>query len=193
MNNKIFWSDVLRAGALLGLVMGLSSILENFIKIKSGMAMSTMSLVLTLEMIISLVIFIWLLYRFTKRRSLSAQPSEGFPFSYGLVYVFSVSVLTGVVVGLANTLFIAVVGYDTNVNAIVEQMDSAARLMAQVDQTGVSSASYGSLVDTMIEGLESSSRPSVFDNIFAAMGNYIIGGTLLGLIIAYFVRREPEL
>ena len=64
-------------------------------------------------------------------------------------------------------------GYDTYVNALIEQMDSAASLLAQVDQTGVSAASYDSMVDTMIEGLESSSRPSVFDNISAAMGNLI--------------------
>jgi hypothetical protein len=193
MNNKNFWSDVLRDGAILGLIMGLSTIFENFIKVKSGMSLPSMSTVLTLEMILSLVLFIWLVYRFTKRRSLSAEPREGFPYGYGLVYVFVQSVLAGVVVGLANTLFIAIVGYDVYVEALIEQMDSAASMLASVDPMSASTSGYQDMVDTLVEGIESSSRPSVFDNILAALNNYIIGGTLLGLIIAYSVRREPEL
>ena len=48
------------------------------------------------------------------------------------------------------------------------------------------------MIDATIEALESQRRPTVFDNIIASMNNYIVWGTLLGLILARNVRREPQ-
>ena len=48
------------------------------------------------------------------------------------------------------------------------------------------------MMDQIIETIESKPCPTVFDNILASLNSYITWGTLLGLIIARMVRREPK-
>ena len=191
MNNS-FWSDVLRDGALLGLAMGLSRIIENTLQLQGSMPITTTYLILAVEMIASMAIFVWLLYRFTKRRAMAADPAEGFPYGQGLIYAFVVSVLTGVVVGLANTLYIVAIGYESYVEGVIANLESTASFVASIDTTGAAVDSYNDMMDTMIETIESTPRPSVFANIFASLNSYIVWGTLVGLIIARAVRREPK-
>lgn len=190
--NRSFWSDVLRDGALLGLAMALSRIIENTLQLQSTMSITTTYLILSLEMIASTGLFIWLLYRFTKRRAMAADPAEGFTYGQGLIYAFMVSVLTAVLVGLANTLYISAIGYQNYVDGIIANMESTASFVASLDATGAAAQSYNQMMDQIIETIESTPCPSVFDNILASLNSYITWGTLLGLIIARVVRREPK-
>lgn len=192
MKDNSFFSDVLRDGALLGLVMALSRTLENYLQLQVDMPITKMYLLLSLETILSIVVFVWLLYRFSKRRSLSANEREGYTYGQGLVYAFVISLLTGIVVGLANTLFIAVIGYESYVDSLISNMENTIEFVAMLDPTGAAADSYNDMMTTLLDTLESSARPSVFDNILASLNNYITWGTLLGLIIARVVRREPK-
>ena len=192
MMDRSFWSDVLRDGALLGLAMALSRTFENYLQLQVDMPIMTSYIILSVEMLIVAGLFVWLLYRFVKRRSLSVDPRMGFNYGQGLIYAFTLSVLTGILVGLANTLFVAVVGYQTYVDSLIATLDRTVEFISGIDQTGAAVESYEKMADTLIETLESSSRPSVFDNILASLNNYITWGTLSGLIIARIVRREPQ-
>ena len=192
MNDKSFFSDVLRDGALLGLVMALLCIIKNYLQMQVDMPITKMYLLLSLATILSIVLFVWMLYRFLKRRSQSADEREGFTYGQGLIYAFVLSLLTGIVVGLANTLFIAVVGYENYVESLVANMDNTVDFVASLSPAGTAIGDYEEMMSTLVDKLESSSRPTVFDNIFASLNNYITWGTLLGLILARVVRREPK-
>ena len=192
MNDKSFFSDVLRDGALLGLVMALLCIFKNYLQMQVDMPITKMYLLLSLATILSIVLFVWMLYRFLKRRSQSADEREGFTYGQGLIYAFVLSLLTGIVVGLANTLFIAVVGYENYVESLVANMDNTVDFVASLSPAGAAIGDYEEMMSTLVDKLESSSRPTVFDNIFASLNNYITWGTLLGLILARVVRREPK-
>ena len=192
MNDKSFFSDVLRDGALLGLVMALLCIFKNYLQMQVDMPITKMYLLLSLATILSIVLFVWMLYRFLKRRSQSADEREGFTYGQGLIYAFVLSLLTGIVVGLANTLFIAVVGYENYVESLVANMDNTVDFVASLSPAGTAIGDYEEMMSTLVDKLESSSRPTVFDNIFASLNNYITWGTLLGLILARVVRREPK-
>lgn len=190
--DRSFWSDALRDGALLGLAMALAKSLESYFMLISGISVTGLAIVLMVEMIGSAVLFVWLVHRFVKRRSLSADPREGFTYGQGLIYSFVISVLAGVVVGLANALFIMGMGYENFVDATIARLEQTFEYMASYDSTGVAADSYEQMIDATIEALETQRRPTVFDNIIASLNSYIVWGTLLGLIIARRVRREPE-
>ena len=192
MNDKSFFSDVLRDGALLGLVMALFCIFKNYLQMQVDMPITKMYLLLSLATILSIVLFVWLLYRFLKRRSQSADERDGFTYGQGRISAFVLSLLTGIVVGLANTLFIAVVGYENYVESLVANMDNTVDFVASLSPAGTAIGDYEEMMSTLVDKLESSSRPTVFDNIFASLNNYITWGTLLGLILARVVRREPK-
>lgn len=192
MMDRSLFSDVLRDGALLGITMALLKCFENYFMLISDISLVTLVLVFMAKMIGAVVLFVWLMHRFVKRRSLSVDPREGFTYGQGLIYCFVISVLAGVVVGLANALFVMGMGYENFVEATISRLEQTFEFVALQDTTGVTSNSYEQMIDATIEALESQRRPTVFDNIIASMNNYIVWGTLLGLILARNVRREPQ-
>lgn len=183
MNNSSFWADALRDGAILGVVMALSRVIESYLLINLDLSLNTMSVIVFVEMIVAAIAFVWLLYRFTKRRSLAAEAELGFTYGQGLIYAFFISVLAGVLVGVASHLFFAVVGYESYVE----------RYVTRIDQMGAMMPGSEALIDDLVDAMESSTRPTIWDNLLASVNNYIIAGTILGLIIAFKVRRDPQI
>lgn len=183
---------MLRDGALLGLAMALIRSLENYIMLISDISWPTLAYLLMAVGVASVVLFVWLVYRFAKRRSLGADPNEGFTFGQGLIYIFTMSLLTGILVGLANALFTMGLGYENFVEAMIQRLEQSFEYIATLDTTGVASGSYEQMIDSVIEAVESQRRPTLFDNILSSMNNYIVWGTLLGLIVARNVRRDPQ-
>jgi hypothetical protein len=192
MIDRSFWSDVLRDGALLGLAMALIRSLENYIMLISDISWPALAYLLMAVGVASVVLFVWLVHRFAKRRSLGADPNEGFTFGHGLIYIFTMSLLTGILVGLANALFTMGLGYENFVEAMIQRLEQSFEYIATLDTTGVASGSYEQMIDSVIEAVESQRRPTLFDNILSSMNNYIVWGTLLGLVIARNVRRDPQ-
>ena len=183
MFGKTFWQEVLRDGAVLGLVMAASHLFESFM-LFGDMELGSMSLVVTIEMLAAAIFFVWYIYRSTKRRSLEADAQLGFPYSTGLFYIFVMSVLSGVLVGLSHIIYISAIGgYGAYVDAVVVRFEQMAALMP-VDNSA--------LFDQMIEQLTNSERPTAMQAIVSSVNNYIISGGFLGLIIAGIVRREPK-
>ena len=79
MDNRGFWSDTLRGGAWLGLLMGLSAVLETYGMFLSG---SEGALLLVMfEWLAVAVVFVWMLYRLARRRAERCAPELGFAYS----------------------------------------------------------------------------------------------------------------
>ena len=181
MFGKLFWQNLLRDGAILGVVMALSHIFESYF-LFGDISMGKASLVVSIEMLIVAVFFVWYIYRSVKRRSLEASDEQGFAYSTGLFYIFLMSVLTGVLVGLGQTIFVGVIGYDTYIEGIISRYEDMMSLMPM----------QNAMFEEMLNELSSSPKPSVFDNVIASVNNYIISGGIIGLLVAGVVRRDPN-
>lgn len=189
MINSYFWKDLLNKGAVLGLLMSASAIFEQY-AIAYGGTMSWMS-AMGFEYVVSIVVYVWLIYRFAKHFSLQVMDmqkgAKGFSYAQGFLYVVMLSILTGVVVGVATYIFRHfVVGYTEYVEATIRTMQSILKQSQLPDSV---TASYKQLFAQMA----SQSEPRIFSVLLSNCWNYMLTGTLLGLVIAGVVKREPQL
>lgn len=188
MINRDFWYDVLRSGAILGVVMALSHIAELYLLAFSSIDIATMSIYFSLEWLVAVGIFIWLIVRFSKRRAAAMDPKYGYSYSVALSYILMISMLAGVIVGATNTIFIGTMGYDIYIDGMVGRVEEMRALYAEMDINTLDSS-----FNEMVEGLRSSEQPSMLGAIFSTFNSYLFTGGLLGLIVAAFVRRKPQI
>lgn len=189
MENVNFGNEVLSKGAVLGVLMLASSIVEQSAMIYGG-TMGWVSFV-GLEALVVTVAYIWLLCRFTKNYSLAVYESRRDPkyFSYGegLGYVVAVAALAGVIVALGGYLFRHfAIGYDNYIAGYMQMMQN-------VLSAGDIPASMEGMYEQMFSQLESKSEPSLFSTVISGVWSYCFSGLILGLIIAAVTRRAPKL
>ena len=202
MNFKDFWMDVLRSSAILGVVMAISHIFERHIMLFSGLSLGTSSLILLLEGIIAAVVFVGMLYYFTRRLAkgwdekvefMGQVLDVKFSYSRALSYVLTVSMLASIIVGVASTIYVDVVGYDVYIAA---QIDYVQETIDFVKAYGQMSGDEGALsakgMENMIMQMETSERPSMFATIISLMSSYMLYGGLVGLVIAAVARRNVK-
>lgn len=188
MNNKDFWQDVLRSGALLGVVMSFSLIVEQYIMVCSPLSLAMGSFIYFVEWCSVAVIFVVALYRLTRRRAKESDPQVGYGYAQALSYILLISALTGVVVGVVHMLFISIIGYDGYVEGMLHRIDEMRSMML-----ASGGGSYNALFEQMVSGLRSAEQPTIIDYVISSANNYILCGGVVGLIIAGFVRREPTI
>lgn len=189
MENVNFGNEVLSKGAILGVLMLASNLVEQSAMIYGG-TIGWMSFV-GVESIAVTVVYIWLLYRFAKNYSLAVYESRRDPkyFSYGegLGYVVSVAVLAGVIVAAGGYLFRHfAIGYDNYIAGYMQMMQNVLA-SSQIP------ASMESVYEQLFSQLESQSEPSLIKTVFSGAWSYLFSGLLLGLIIAAVIKRAPKL
>jgi hypothetical protein len=202
MNFKDFWMDVLRSSAILGVVMAISHIFERHIMLFSGLSLGTSSLILLLEGLVAAVVFVGMLYYFTRRLAkgwdekvefMGQVLDVKFSYSRALSYVLTVSMLASIIVGVASTIYVDVVGYDVYIAA---QIDYVQETVDFVKAYGQISGDEGVLsakgMENMIMQMETSERPSMFATIISLMSSYMLYGGLVGLVIAAVARRNVK-
>lgn len=190
--NRDFWSDVLRSGAILGGVMSLSYIFERYLLAFSDMALLKASAIYSLEWLVACVVFVWMLARFTRRRA-EALPSEiTVTYSYLLSYILLTSMLSGVLVGVADTLYISAMGYDLYVSGLVGRIEQLQQLYLDM---GIS-ASEMTIFEQYANQLRYVEQPSMMLTVLGKLQTYAIMGCIPGFIIASVnsrrVRRMRE-
>lgn len=205
MSLKNFWMDVLRSAAILGVVMAISHVFEQYMLLFSSVDVLTASLIICFEYIAVIVVFVWLTFRFTRNVARNWIDQVTLPdgnivevqFTYGraLSYILMVSMLAGVIVGITNTIFIDIMGYDMFVMGNLHRIDEVNALlesMAAAEGSQVLIADYNKLFDDYRELILTAERPSMFSNIISHMSNYMFSGGIVGLAIAYFARRNVK-
>lgn len=190
--NRDFWSDVLRSGAILGGVMSLSYIFERYLLAFSDMALLKASAIYSLEWLVACVVFVWMLARFTRRRA-EALPSEiTVTYSYLLSYILLTSMLSGVLVGVADTLYISAIGYDLYISGLVGRIEQLQQLYLDM---GIS-ASEMTIFEQYANQLRYVEQPSMMLTVLGKLQTYAIMGCIPGFIIASVnsrrVRRMRE-
>ncbi|MBO5018544.1 MAG: DUF4199 domain-containing protein [Alistipes sp.] len=205
MSIKNFWMDVLRSAAILGVVMALSHIFEQYMLLFSSVDVLTASLIICFEYIAIIVVFVWLVYRFTRSVARNWIDQVTLPdgnivevkFTYGraLSYILMVSMLAGVIVGLSNTIFIDIMGYDLFIEGNLNRINEVKLMldgMAGAEGSQALIADYNKMFDDYRELILTAERPSMFSNIISYMSNYMFSGGIVGLAIAYFARRNVK-
>lgn len=189
MEKVNFGNEVLSKGAILGVIMLASNIVEQSAMIYGG-TLGWMSFT-GLEMIVATVVYIWLLCRFAKKYAAAVYESRREPkyFSYGegLGYVVAVAVLAGVIVALGGYLFRHfAIGYDNYIAGYMQMMQN---VLASSEMP----ASMENVYEQIFTQLESKSEPSLISTVFSGAWSYLMSGFVLGLIIAAVVRRAPKM
>jgi len=188
MIGKDFWYDVLRSGAILGCVMALSRIVEMYLLAYSGLNMGSVSMWFLLEWVVAAVVFIWLLVRLSKRRAAATDPKYGYSYSVALAYILMVSILAGVMVGVADTLFVGIMGYDAYIDGMVGRIEEMRALYASMNMTAMDAD-----FNAMVSSLRAAERPSMISAVFSMFNTYVFAGGMVGLIVAGAVCRKPQI
>lgn len=183
-----FWKDLLTNGAILGAVMTVSHCFEQSALIYGG-TISWIT-VLGIESIAAFVLYIYLAYRFTKSYAANVMEQQQgvklFTYGSGLSYVISLSILTGVMVGVGGHIF------HNNIVGHSEYVTKYAEVLVQFMKASPESAN---LVDMnqMINVILQQPEPTIWATIASSIWNYMVLGLIVGLGIAAFTKHTPEL
>ena len=178
--NRVFWSDVLRSGAILGGVMSLSYIFERYLLAFSDMALLKASALYCIEWLIACVVFIWLLARFTRRRAMTLPVEMVSTYSYLLSYILLTSMLSGVLVGVAETLYLSFMGYEGYIAGLIGRIEQMQQIYVDM---GVA-ASDMAIFEQFTTQLRYTEQPSMLLTVFNQLQVYAMMGCIPGFIIA---------
>lgn len=182
--DKLFFTDIAKKGAILGVLMLLSHILEQALMLNGNVSRM---LVAGVEMLVVTVLYIYLMYRFVRSYSKTYSPEEGFSYGRGFIYVVYVSLLAGVIVGFGSYVYVHwIVGYGNYIDGMVNMYST---LIGSAPMPASLSAMY----ESMFEQLESQPEPSLFATLFSTLWSYVMWGVIIGLIIAGIVKRSPRI
>ena len=181
--NREFWSDVLRSGAIIGGVMSLSRIFERYMLSLSEIDIMRSSAIYAIEWLVAAVVLIWLLARYAKRRANAVPVEIGVTYSYMLSFILLTSMLAGVLVGVADTLFISIVGYENYVMGFVGRID---QLQTLYIERGVPVESL-TFLDEMSTQMRQVEQPTIFAAVFNLLEIYAASCLIPGFVIAAIV------
>lgn len=186
---RYFWEEVGRSGALLGLVLALSMIVERELLLSGSLELL---FVLAAEWLIMAVVHYCLLFRYTKRLRSGYFPEEGFSYLKGYGFVMAVSTLAGAIVGGVKVLYLhLLLGYDRYVDRVVGMMRAwGQRCQAEAPELASEVAELEELLPRMYE----LPQPQWFESLWSSMVVTLLFGALAGVFIAvHFYKRPYEI
>lgn len=169
MKKQTFWSDVSRYGAILGGV--------EIVFLLVGALLRGNGLLSLLE----LVVFIYLLYRFTNRRATLYGASEGYSYGNGLRFILWTSIFAGILCG----------AYEI----VARNWIFPAYYHEQLQQSLVA-LSQLKLSNAQLSEVQAMSEKVSFSPIWIVLGDtlgMLLRGLFFGLFVAAFTRREPDI
>ena len=195
--------DVLRTAAIIGVVMALSHIFEQYILLYSDMSLYSASMVLMIEGLASAGLFIFLMFYFTRRIARAWNDKVEFgngivvdmPFTYGraVSYGLLVASFVGLLVGVVDILFVDFMGgYDAYRAEQIAYFEEIRELMTAYNAMVGSEIMPMEAMDATIEQFEAMERPSMFMTILSHMSSYMLYGGVVSLIVAAFACRKPN-
>lgn len=169
MKKQTFWSDASRYGAILGGV--------EIVFLLAGALLRGNGLLSLLE----LVVFIYLLYRFTNRRAALYGASEGYSYGNGLRFILWTSIFAGILCG----------AYEI----VARNWIFPAYYHEQLQQSLVA-LSQLKLSNAQLSEVQAMSEKVSFSPIWIVLGDtlgMLLRGLFFGLFVAAFTRREPDI
>lgn len=169
MKKSTFWSDASRGGAIIGLA--------SIVFTTAGILLPKLG---GLCSFVSVVVLIYLLFYFTRRRA-ALYTQEGFTYGQSLGFIAAMSIFVGIIVGAyqivaSNWLFTA------------HFEEAYQLLMTTLAQAGLSNEEMDMTVK-MYRSMLFSPMPAL---IWSIIGS-IIGNCFYGLFISIATKREPDM
>ena len=192
MKENSFWSDAWKYGAILGVLASVSRLFEDYLIYYSSVPLERMAVTYIIELLIYAVIFIYLLVRFTKRRS-QMFANEGFTFGQGFCYSFTLIILAMIIVGVLRTIFIQIMGFNDYIDGFIGRIDQFEAYMTENESLAKSMADsdlLGDMEEMRIE-LRAMKQPSMFLNVWSAVNSSAFVALILASIIGFNTRRKP--
>lgn len=184
MEQKTFWSTAATQGGVIGLVLAVSMWFETYASLSGRTGLMGLMLV---EWIAVVILHYWLLNRYTKQYAAQFPAEEGSPFFRGYGYVLILSAFAGVILGLAQAVYLhGVMGY----GAYLEQYAAS---LKQILSQSPASSQMEPMLKQMFAQLEAAPVPSVLQTAWNGVTGSLLFGGLFGLIIAGVRSRRPEL
>ena len=189
MKSSVFLNDMLTKGAILGAVMLLSNIAENSMLYYGNSAKWIM--LLGIEYLVAMALYCYLIYRFTKNyANLVVSERKEIPFftyGNGFSYATSISMLAGVIVALGGYMFRHyIIGYENYITNYV-------KLLQDWFSTTEVPASMVGTYEQMFKVIQAQEEPSLISSIFSGVLSYLMAGTFVGLVVAAFTKRAPQI
>lgn len=172
MKKETFWPEVSRYGAIIGGVEVLFLLLGVLFYGSPGLTMLFSTL--------HIVVFVMLIYLFTKRRSV-LYGAEGYSFGEGIKFIFMISLLGGVVAGAYD-----IVARNWLFPELYREMADV--MMATMAQMKLST-------QQLIEVKESFEK-TLFSPLYVVASDILgicLRGLFFGLFVAAFTRREVDI
>ncbi len=181
MKNTDFLNDAARCGAIVGVLLALSGVVELSLMFSGRFGLMVL---LLLEYVGVVALHFYLLYAAVRRRSRLCEPAEGFSFGRGYGFVLTASAFAGLILGVVNYVHIhLVMGYDTYVERLSELI---ARLMS------MNGAAISGPFMQLIDQIRETPEPSILATVLGGVWSSVLFGLLFGLIIAGVLARAPQ-
>ena len=171
MAQNNFWSDASRGGAILGLAGVVFSLL--------GMAVSSIAFIASLA---NFVITIYLLFYFTRRRSMLCTAEEGFTYSQSLGFIVAMGIFAGIIAGayqIVASNFLFPEKYEETYNTII----------ATYAQMGTFDNNMMDMMKTLMRSYLFSPIPVLITQVLASIFTY----GFYGLFVALGTKREADI
>lgn len=184
MEKNNFWNEAAKCGAVIGLILAVSSVLENCVFLTEGMGYVYL---MVLEFFAVAAVHYYLLHRYTRRRSQLYTADEGFTFGQGYGFLLAVSGFAGIIVGVVQAVYLhLIVGYANYIDHYASWMTG---LFARM---GTASSSMEGILSQAINELQNSPAPSILKTLWGGVWSSLVFGAIFGLIIAGVISRAPK-
>ncbi len=178
MTKKQFWQNASNWGMICGGGLFAISIVAWVLKLDSGSSISWLPEFLRFVLVFALIYY-------TGRRNAALTGAEGYPYGRAVGFIFAMMMFAGIVAGVGEFLmanFIAREYYDALISAQFETLLQAYQ-------------NSSAMQDQLLAGRDMAMRwmanPLVL--IFGSVFNWVVKGGFLGLILAAFVYKKPDI
>lgn len=184
MDKNNFWNEAAKCGAVIGLILAVSSVLENCVFLTEGMGFIYLMI---LEFFGVAAVHYYLLHRYTRRRSQLYTADEGFTFGQGYGFLLAVSGFAGIIVGVVQAVYLhLIVGYANYIDQYVSWMTGLVGRMGNVP------SSMEGLFSQVVNELQNTPAPSILQTLWGGVWSSLVFGAIFGLIIAGVISRAPK-
>jgi len=167
MEKKNYWNEILKYGAIVGVVE----------IVASALGMMTSSSLISL---LALAVYIYLMYRFTGQRAAQMPAEWGFSYGDGWKYIVMIGLFAGVLTGVYE-IFARNIFFTARYE---EAMAQAMGIMARSMQ--------GQMLSEFREVMHKTMYSPVMILFSCALGG-LIKGAFFGLFVAAFTSRKPDI
>lgn len=184
MGKTNFWNDAAKYGAAVGLLLAVSTVVENSIVLSGRLGLYVL---LTVEWIAAVVLHYYLLHRYTRQRTMQRAEAEGFSFGEAYGFIVAMSAFGGIISGAVQYIYVyGIIGYGRYVER------TADALYAVMARNGNVSPSMENLLSQTVAQMHQSPEPSVFSAVGGGMLTSVLFGLVFGLFIASTVARPAK-